>query len=73
MPTASRFWCGAATSQDGVFSEPGDLLPAAYATLVSSYPTAKRDEGPALARGAIEEYAGAAEADTCELIVTHNS
>ena len=53
-----------------------DGLPPSYARLVSSYTTTERNEGAALARAAIERFAGppgeSQAADVHELVVTHN-
>lgn len=49
-------------------------LPAAYASFVSSYSPDERAAGAKLAAAALDEFAGpaAGEADTHELLVTHN-
>ena len=58
-----------------------DGLPPSYARLVSSYTTTERNEGAALARAAIGQFAGppgesppgeSQAADVHELVVTHN-
>jgi serine/threonine-protein phosphatase PGAM5 len=53
-----------------------DGLPPSYARLVSSYTTTERNEGAALARAALEQFAGppgeSQAADVHELVVTHN-
>ncbi len=49
-------------------------LPAAYASFVSSYPADERAAGAKLARAALDEFGGAAagDAESHELLVTHN-